>query len=430
MMSLQVKQHLMEFKSEYNEPDFWLQKLSDPDTVLLSSSEIRSLNSQIANRTSPNSNPLELEQLSEEDIRHRILEAGDLPQRVYSDGKVLTSREKEQLDASQNLTRLRSYNGDLYGLAVRRTDMRAYPSDSIITEERDDDDFDLLQHLSLDPATPLALLHLSADNQWYFCLAPYYFGWVRKADIAETPDRSILASYLGDGRFVVTTESWLELPVREESVLMQMGSRLPYARRSDHDLTLRIPTRRDGGRLDWQTIELKNYGDKVSFGYLPYTTSNIFRQAFKILGEPYAWGGSRQGQPGRDCSRFIQDVFKTVGVLLPRDSTEQCSVLADLVELDGLSHRNLQQKLRRIDPHGVVLCMPGHIMLYVGQDQGQAFAIHTLWAYSCGDEKSTEDEIVVVNKTVVTSLRIGMGSERGTFLERLTSIAQVTIQEI
>jgi cell wall-associated NlpC family hydrolase len=46
-------------------------------------------------------------------------------------------------------------------------------------------------------------------------------------------------------------------------------------------------------------------------------------QAFKMLGEPYAWGGSRMGIFGRDCSRFTRDIYATTGLILPRNGSQQ-----------------------------------------------------------------------------------------------------------
>lgn len=426
-MNSKIEQHLLRFKPEYNTPGFWLAKLSDAGEVLLSPDKIQALNAQIDNNTIAKANPLDLERLSKDEIRRHVLKAGSLPNQIYSEGLAISSEAKRQLTTTQNLRSIHTYAGNLYGLTIRRTNMRAYPTKSVITESRNDLEFDLLQHLALEPGTPLALLHASADDEWYFCLAPYYYGWVNRKDIAESPNKSDIQSYHENRRYVVVTESWLELPIYGETLLLQMGSKIPYMHKTDTKLVLRVPTATTEGKLDWQMTNLQDYIGKVSFGHLPCRTDVILQQAFKMIDEPYAWGGARQGLAGRDCSRFIQDIFRTVGIFLPRDTTQQCDALTNHIELDNLSCIDSQKILKQIEPHNVVLCMPGHIMLYIGQDEGQPFAIHALWAYSCGNENSAVDEIVVVNKVLVTSLNIGSGSQKGTFLERLSSINKVRL---
>ncbi len=42
-----------------------------------------------------------------------------------------------------------------------------------------------------------------------------------------------------------------------------------------------------------------------------------------MLNQPYGWGDMYGEQ---DCSRFLQMVFATVGIMLPRDSKDQAQV--------------------------------------------------------------------------------------------------------
>lgn len=49
--------------------------------------------------------------------------------------------------------------------------------------------------------------------------------------------------------------------------------------------------------------------------------SNLTRNAMKFLGVPYAFGGTSAG--GFDCSGYVQHVFATLGVHLPRTADAQ-----------------------------------------------------------------------------------------------------------
>jgi hypothetical protein len=68
------------------------------------------------------------------------------------------------------------------------------------------------------------------------------------------------------------------------------------------------------GMNAWTNIELYSSPD-------PATRENILQSAFRFLGTPYQWGGKTPG--GMDCSGFVQTVFKSAGVNLPRDAHQQ-----------------------------------------------------------------------------------------------------------
>ncbi|MBE8952518.1 MAG: C40 family peptidase, partial [Quinella sp. 1Q7] len=57
---------------------------------------------------------------------------------------------------------------------------------------------------------------------------------------------------------------------------------------------------------------------------LPCTENNLIRQAFRFLGEGYGWGGLEDGV---DCSAFVQDVYRSVGIELPRDADRQAKAM-------------------------------------------------------------------------------------------------------
>jgi hypothetical protein len=160
--------------------------------------------------------------------------------------------------------------------------------------------------------------------------------------------------------------------------------------------------------------------DGVHQGFLPYTQENVARQAFKMLHHPYGWG-DRLG--GRDCSRFIMDLFRTFGILMPRNSKEQAWVGLDL---GSVEEKPVQEKRKILDqsiPLATIVRLPGHIMLYLGRDKGNHYVIHSLW----GIQKSGKERPALqkIGRAVVSDLSLGEKGPNGSLLDRLTDIRTI-----
>ena len=59
-----------------------------------------------------------------------------------------------------------------------------------------------------------------------------------------------------------------------------------------------------------------------------YTTNNLSKSLnetiMSFLNSPYLWGG--KSKFGTDCSGLVQSIFKTIGIILPRDACDQYKV--------------------------------------------------------------------------------------------------------
>ena len=153
--------------------------------------------------------------------------------------------------------------------------------------------------------------------------------------------------------------------------------------------------------------------DDFAVGYLPPTRRTLFTQAFKMLGEPYAWGGSRFGIFGRDCSRFIRDVYATTGIYLPRNGGQQGQVghatAVFTPDMDASARKTLL--VDSVSP-GAILQLPGHVMLYLGHVDGEPYAIHA--TSSAG-----------FSEVVVSDLSLGADFPSGSLLSRLSQAVEV-----
>lgn len=84
---------------------------------------------------------------------------------------------------------------------------------------------------------------------------------------------------------------------------------------------------------------------------------NIVRVAHQFLGVPYVWGGDNPAT-GLDCSGFLQNVFRRVGVNIPRTTYDQFKVGQPV-------------GLHQLRPGDAVFIEPGksgpnHVGMYIG----------------------------------------------------------------
>jgi hypothetical protein len=161
----------------------------------------------------------------------------------------------------------------------------------------------------------------------------------------------------------------------------------------------------------------------------PLTRRAVLEEAFSYLGERYGWG-DRNG--GRDCSRYLMDLFAGLGVQLPRHTSDQAIAGSYTVEVDTSLPE--PDRLQLLDTHhrrGVLLLhFPGHIMLYLGRDEdGTPMAIHSFAEYlvPCsgrpdGAAAGERETLLKVDGVHVSDLELGRGTSRTAFIQRITKI--------
>ncbi|MCA9662639.1 MAG: C40 family peptidase, partial [Myxococcales bacterium] len=163
----------------------------------------------------------------------------------------------------------------------------------------------------------------------------------------------------------------------------------------------------------------------------PLTRRQFLTDAFRYLGRSYGWGGY---QEGRDCSRFLLDLFAGFGVELPRHSSDQ-AIAGEVIEVPpNLPERERMEAIDQAHRRGLVLLhFPNHIMLYLGRDaSGVPMALHSFAEYlvPCAGRKADmpageRETLYTVDKIQVSDLELGRGSSRTSFIERITKITVV-----
>jgi cell wall-associated NlpC family hydrolase len=398
-----------------NIAEFWISQLDEADKVIMNQKEIEHFNNDVAHKQGLLNYFKEINKYySSTWIKNTLLKNfNGLKHRVkyFSDNRSIPSSFYNVLREELNLQGLTSKNQKTrYALTINYTNQRIVPTEEVLIKTKNQIYFDRNQNSALDIATPIAILHSSLDGAWHYGIGPTSSGWVRDMDIAFGDKKDILG-YLDSKNFIITTSA--KTPLLIKGVYhdyMRMGVRLPYIMSIDNKMMVRVPTRKENGKLTFinATVSKSN----IHVGYLAYTQENILSQAFKFLHAPYGWGGMFGEQ---DCSKFIQEIYATTGLRLPRNSASQSKVGNAKVEINMFDKNPRVQQINRWAKAGVTIFhLKGHIVLYIGSYQGEPFIIHTVWGSS--------SKHFALGRTAVTSLNFN------NYLKKIDRITNITAE--
>ena len=393
-------------------PEFWISRTAKHDKIIMDKDEISAFTEEIRRTKETHcvdvlSLPV---MLTSEQLTGYIKTFAFPAEDRYIGSRKADADYYALLDAQHNTAAVRDLNIVRFGVATKETPIRVFPTSDPSYTEQDDVQFDMNAESIVKVWEPLAILHVSRDGQWLLARSPSVLGWVQVGDVAII-DRKALRQYLSRDCVVVTgnrillAENHTSLGMGTE---LTMGTRLPLADSAegvdgvttDYSRAVILPGRDKDGNFIERTARVPLHCD-ASGGYLPYTRANIIRQAFKMLGERYGWGGF---MGNRDCSSFIQDIYLTFGISLPRNSRSQTKIPSAHFDTKDMP-TDEKELLILSQPTGTLLQMPGHIILYLGKVRGKPYVIHDAYAY---DESGLggKEERLHINCVAVTDLQI------------------------
>jgi len=375
--------------SAYMNPEHWISRLSAPDRPYLSAQDIARQNARMLALDASMTDLARLAQtLSGEDVAGRIRALSKPPtRRLYTqDGVELDRAALEALQADLALDAVPETVRLRFGLTASRADLRTFPTLLRVFSEPGQHDIDRFQESALFPGDAVVVLHESLDGAWWFVASQRYQAWVLKSHIAlgtreevlgfarRTPARIVTGS-------IVHTAIAPDTPALS-ALPLDMGVRLPL--RTDWPLDrvvngqlahaawiVDVPVRDEDGGLRFSPALLPLVADSAADA-LPLTAANLIKQAFKFLGERYGWGHS---YGARDCSGLVSEVYRSLGILLPRNTgTQAASPALDSIALPNDREGRLAV-LRNLRV-GDLVYIPGHVMMVIGHDAGMTFVIH------------------------------------------------------
>ena len=424
---------------EHLSPEFWRKQTKAGATPIWSMDKINDVNlgnlSQIEEMSQVFEIPSQLtrsELLAEIAFISRHSEQG----RTFNDDTPVTQAFYDELDEDLNREAIEETNPVSYALAVRRSNLRTFPTAVPIFRTGQNKYIDRHQESVVFPADAVAVLHKSKDAKWVLVRVYNYLAWMREADLAYG-DKETIKAYKSATDFLVITGDKVTTvynpEVAEVSELqLEMGTRLPLEvpRENRHNLygqnpyasyVVKLPVRDEDGNLIFRYASIARSKD-VHRGYLTHNANNIITQAFKFLGERYGWGHRFNG---RDCSGFVGEVYKSMGILLPRNSiTQNSSTFGQNIRFS--EETSMEERLEAVAnlDVGDLIYVPGHVMMYIGSADGKPYIIHDVKGLRYIQDNGEMYEGVLNGVSVTPLLALRTYSKK-TYVEVISSIKKI-----
>ncbi len=420
-------------------PDYWIARQPQPDRVILDTAGIAAQNARMRAQDKaihdlhalPASLPAGF-------VRDEIDQLSVRPQRPLYDvlGQPIDTARLDAFVANLARDAIPAQRPLQYGLVTRRAALRTFPTDTRVFSSTDDTDIDRFQESALFPGDAVAVLHESADGRWLFVASERYNAWIEKTAVATGPAEQVFG-YGAHGPYRVVTGATAFTAYTPEQpqvsrLQLDMGVRVPLladwppqdAVNGQHPYTawvIQLPIRKADGSLDLVPALLPRTADTAP-DYLPLTPRHLITQAFKFLGERYGWGHSYDT---RDCSGFVSEIYRSFGILMPRNTSAQAvSPALDRIAFDkGDGSAKRLAAVRELQV-GDLVYIPGHVMVTLGHDRGLAYMIHDTagggWAGPDGKRLSAH-----LNGVSVTPLEPMLASDTVTYVDRITNIQRI-----
>ncbi|HRO26367.1 MAG TPA: SH3 domain-containing protein [Luteimonas sp.] len=419
-------------------PQYWIDRLPGAGRVVLDRAAIAEQNAALQ-RLDPSLHDIEQlpVTLEAEQVQAWIEKASPRPTRTLYDetGKEGSDRAIDKLVTAINLKGIPQTQVTRYGMVVRRADLRSFPTHLHVFSTPDDRDIDRFQESALFPGTPVAVVHESRDRRWLFVLSQTYAAWIEAGAVAFG-DKAEIFAHARRQPFLVVTGAKVNTVFTPENaaasdVQLDMGVRLPLAQwPADQPLNgqhpafghvVDLPARNADGTLAFIPALVPRSAD-VATDYLPLTKEHLIRQAFKFLGERYGWGHRYNA---RDCSGFVSEIYRSMGVLLPRNTSDQSrSPALNRIALDESIGHDERLRLLRETEVGDLIYIPGHVMMVLGRIDGETWVIHDTSGMSLADGAGGLRRFHL-NGVVVTPLLPMMSNATTATVDRITNIQRI-----
>ncbi len=377
--------------SEKQDVNYWLKRAPHNDKQLLTPIAIETRNEfLLRHETSMVYWPTWPDSLSAEEIRKRIQTLSNRPTKPLfkTTDLAISESDIDEWMENLNLNQIVPTNNQLFGMVVIRSSLRRFPTNQRAFDRQGGIDIDRSQESALFPGTPLAVLHESRDKKWLFVQTENYAAWVRAEAVAVAPRDTVMAFASKQPRRYITGNQvrtvFHPLAKYISELTLDMGASFPIhsnwplsepvnGQGSLGSWIIEIPVRSNAGKLQFKPVLIPRSADSTS-ALLPASQANIIQQSFKFIGERYGWGHDYNA---RDCSGFVSEIYKSMGILLPRNTSDQAKSTVFDREVFSIEMTKPMRLERAKQLHiGDLVFIPGHVMLVIGHDEQGPWVIH------------------------------------------------------
>lgn len=423
-------------------PDYWQAKPASNGETRMTNSQIKAFNQSLFAQNPHMVYPLETAgELDKRTLMNKIASISSVPKsaRFYADRSQLTNTHFQPYLDNTNLDKIKDRNKVQFGLVVKRSSLRTFPTTDRVFNQGMDFDLDRFQESAVFPGEAVAILHVSADGAWYLVQNYNYLAWV-KQDAIAIGNRQQIQAFVDDQDFLLVTgakvlTNYAPLEPQISELQLDMGVKLPliakekqqqelYGQSTAPTYQVLLPIRKQDGSLDFQAALIGRSQD-VQIGYLTFNTDNLIAQAFKFLGERYGWGHDYNG---RDCTGFVGEIYKTFGIYMPRNSGQQgIGEYGTNFRFDKEAETHSKMAVIKTLEVGDLIYIPGHVMMYLGQENDQPVVIHDVkgLAYWTPEGKYYSGVLNAVSVTPLLPLQL---NKKTTYLDRIYNIKRISLE--
>jgi cell wall-associated NlpC family hydrolase len=424
-------------KDAYLQPEFWIQRQPSADAVLMTQEAIAARNLRLLREDRSMHDLAALpDGLTATHVLAWINALAAAPTKSFWDelGNPISQASIDAIVDNRALNALPNIQATRFGMVVQRTKMRSFPTALRVFSTQGETDIDRFQESALFPGDAVVIAHTSTDRQWHFVVSDRYAAWVDAQSVAEGERATILAYATRSPFRIMTGAKPRTVFTREQpqhsEMQLDMGVRIPLAQHpanqpvnGQHPYTswiLDLPLRTAEGQLAFAPALLPRNEDSQA-DYLALTRANILRQAFKFLGERYGWGHAYNA---RDCSGFVSEIYRSMGVILPRNtSTQAVSPVFSRTSFKKTDTRAARNNAVANLDIGDLIYIPGHVMLYIGSIDGVPYVIHDTNGGNYLGEDS-ELHAMHLNGVSVTPLALHF-NKKTDYIDSITHIVRV-----
>jgi cell wall-associated NlpC family hydrolase len=344
------------------------------------------------------------------------------PDRLAENYQIIPEEFYSAIEINANVKELGSLQQT--ALVINNSNLRVLPTNSYLfknpNEPGEGYPFDYAQDDYLGIGEPLLISHYTKDGRFaYIRTSTGATGFVLSQDIVKV-DKEFISKFKQNLVMLnQNTLAALQKGSKSSSTLqLYIGTILPLV---DANTAL-MPIRNANGTAELVKVYIK---DNVYISKpLSFSKANVSKVVNELIAQPYGWGGNLFHM---DCARLVRNYFAVFGVHMPLLSKEQ-SNQGKLFDLKNLNNADKKAAIiKHAIPYQSLLCMPGHIGIYMGMYNNEPIMLHSSWGIRLYDVNDQQYKYII-GKSIITTLipgkeLIGFDAVKSSMLSNMLNIA-------